>query len=205
MMKRTMTACAMILICAAVLALVGCGGNGQTSGATQKPDTTEVKPFSTCGFSFEYPRAFSISQEGLLDEDANENTGFVQVAPAVGQLPLFAVTWVRTWHWGLEGALDAGFAGIENWEGIESIAKGELVETTLATHGMLYESRHRMLYRPYTATDENGVVKVRGVVAALYCDQTQRAFGLVTLNEAATSAQQALLTFQDYVDSFVCH
>ena len=202
-MKRMSTVAAVVLVCISILALAGCGTKTSSPGWT--PNPTEVKPFTTCGFSFEYPKDFSIWQQGLLDAQANENSGIVQVAPGEGQLPLFAVTWVKTWQWGLEGGLEVGFAGVENWEGIESIEKGDLVETTLTAHRMLFQARHRMLRQPYTATTGNGDGKVYGVVGALYCEETQRQFGLVTMEDSGSSAQQALDNFEAYLDSFTCH
>jgi hypothetical protein len=202
-MRRRIISGTVLLLCVLLTTALGCAGETQTSN--HKPNPTEVRPFSTYGFSFEYPKEFTIWQDGLLDEEADENSGIVQIAPAEGELPLFAVTWVSTWQWGLEGALEAGFAGIENWEGIVSIDKGEVVETTLATRGMLYEMRHRMLYQEYTANTESEDEKVYGVVGGFYCDVTQRAFGLVSMNSGPISSQEVLDSFEAYLDSFVCH
>ena len=143
----------------------------------------------------------------LLDEEANENSGLVQATPEEGNYPLFAVSWIRTWQWGLEGSLEAGFVGIENWAGIVNITKGNVVETTKTGHRMLYQEGHSMLYQYYTATTETQGEIVYGVVGAFYCPDTQRTFSLVTMQKSTTgsSAQEALAYFEGYVDAFVCH
>ena len=196
----------LILVSIAPLAMIGCGGETQTS-ASDEPAGPEMNTFSKYGFSFEYPQDYLVWQDGLLEDDANANSGMVQVVPEERGFPLYAVSWVKTWQWGLEGGLEAGFAGIENWEGIESVEKGELVETTKLGHQMLYETGHHMLYQYYTATTKTQGETIYGIVAAFYCDNTQKAFGLVTMQKstAEVSSQKALDNFRDFLDYFACH
>jgi hypothetical protein len=72
---------------------------------------------------------------------------------------------------------------------------------------MLYQEGHRMLYQYYTATTETQGEIVYGIVGAFYCDDTQRAFGLVTMQTTTTtvSSQEALDNFKAYMDYFACH
>jgi len=205
-MKKMSIMAILILVSIAPLAMIGCGGETQTS-ASDEPAGPEMNTFSKYGFSFEYPQDYLVWQDGLLEDDANANSGMVQVAPEEGGFPLYAVSWVKTWQWGLEGGLEAGFAGIENWEGIESVQKGELVETMKLGHQMLYETGHHMLYQYYAATTKTQGETIYGIVAALYCENAQKAFGLVTMQKstAEVSSQEALDNFRDFLDYFACH
>lgn len=204
-MKKMSIMAMLILVSIAPLSLIGCGGDTETSTASNMPARPEMSTFSKYGFSFEYPEDLLVWQGGLLEDNANENSGTVQVTPEEEGFPLFAVSWVKTWQWGLEGGLEAGFAGIDNWEGIESVQKGELVETAKSGQRMLYQEGHLMLYQYYIATTKTQIVY--GIVAAFYCDDTQRAFGLVTMQSTTTPlfSQEVLDNFKDYVDYFACH
>lgn len=206
-MKKMSIMAILILVIIAPLSMIGCDGETQTSTASDAPARPEMNTFSKYGFSFEYPKDFLVWRDGLLEDNANENSGIVQVAPEEEGFPLFAVSWVKAWQWGLEGGLEAGFAGIENWEGIESVQKGEFVETTKSGLRMLYEEGHRMLYQFYAATTKTQGEIVYGIVGAFYCDNTQRAFGLVTMQKTTigVSTQEALDNFKDYLDYFACH
>jgi len=197
----------LILVSIAPLSLIGCSGDTETSTASNMAVRPEMSTFSKYGFSFEYPNDLLVWEGGLLEDNANENSGMVQVAPEEDGFPLFAVSWVKTWHWGLEGGLEAGFAGIDNFEGIESVYKGGLVETVELGNRMLYQEGHRMLYQYYTATTKTQGEIVYGIVGAFYCDDTQRAFGLVTMQTTTTTAssQEALDNFKAYMDYFACH
>jgi len=207
-MKKMSIMAMLALVSIAPLSMIGCMDEAQTSTASDSPTRPEMSVFSGYGFSFEYPKDYLVWQDGLLEDDANENSGIVQVAPQEGGFPLFAVTWVNTWQWGLEGGLEAGFAGIESWEGIESVQKGELVETTKSGQHMLYDEGHRLVYQYYTATTNTQGEIVYGMVGAFYCDNSQRAFGFVTMQSATTavSSQEAFDNFKkDYLDYFDCH
>ena len=205
-MKKMSIMAILILVSIAPLAMIGCGGETQTS-ASDEPAGPEMNTFSKYGFSFEYPQDYLVWQDGLLEDDANANSGMVQVVSEERGFPLYAVSWVKTWQWGLEGGLEAGFAGIENWEGIESVEKGELVEATKLGHQMLYETGHHMLYQYYTATTTTQGETIYGIVAAFYCDNAQKAFGLITMQKstAEVSSQEAIDNFRDFLDYFACH
>lgn len=204
-MKKMSIMVMLILVSVVPLSLIGCGGDTETSTASNMPARLEMSTFSKYGVSFEYPEGLLVWQGGLLEDNANENSGTVQVTPEEEGFPLFAVSWVKTWQWGLEGGLEAGFAGIDNWEGIENVQKGELVETAKSGQRMLYQEGHLMLYQYYIATTKTQIVY--GIVAAFYCDDTQRAFGLVTMQRTTSPlfSQEVLDNFKDYMDYFACH
>ena len=197
----------LVLACIALLSMVGCSGKAQTSSSTDSASAEEMRTFSKYNISFQCPEEFLIWQDGLLDEEAGEDSGLIQASPEEEDFPLFAVSWIRTWQWGLEGGLEAGFSGIDNWQGTVSITKGPVVETTKTGHRMLYQEGHRMLYQYYTATTETPGEIIYGIVGAFYCPDTKRAFSLVTMQKSITGAslQEALEYFEGYLDAFVCH
>jgi len=205
--KKFSTIGVLLLLSIALLLAVGCGGRAQTSEPASAASTIEMRTFSKYNFSFEFPKDFIIWQDGLLNKEPNENSGLVQVAPEEEDFPLFAVSWIRTWQYGLEGGLEAGFEGINNWKGIESVTKGEVVETTKTGRRLLYQEGHRLLYQYYTATTETQGEIVYGIVGAFYCPDTQRTFSLVTMQNSTTgsSSVQAFEEFEKYLDSFVSH
>ena len=131
----------------------------------------------------------------------------MQAAPESGACTLLAVGWIRTWQYGLEGGLEAGFEGVGNWDTIQTVTRGQIVETTKTGHRMLYQSGHPMLYQYYTATTETQGQVACGIVGAFYCSDTQRSFTVVTMDDCTTggSSEQALAEFEAFLDSFVCH
>jgi hypothetical protein len=197
-----------LLLLGIILALlIGCGGGTPADPAVEVASAMEIRTFSDFGFSFQSPKDYLVWQDGLLDEDADEYSGLIQVAPEQESLPLLAVSWLRTWQYGLEGGLEAGFEGVTNWEGVASVTKGELVQAAKTGHRMLYQEGHRMLYQYFTATTDIQGEILCGVVGVFYCPDTQRAFSLVTLQNATgdVSSQQTLDQFEHYMDSLVCH
>jgi hypothetical protein len=205
---RKQISLSVVLLLVIVLTLsLGCGGQAQTDTSVEAASAVEVRSFSDYDFSFQCPKDYLVWQDGLLDEDPSEDSGLIQVAPENQDVPLLAVSWIRTWQYGLEGGLEAGFEGIENWEGIVSVIKGELVDTTKTGHRMLYQEGHPMLYQYYTATTKTQEVVMSGIVGVFYCPDTQRAFSLVTMQKATgeTTNQLIFQEFESYVKSFVCH
>ena len=202
------TIAVILLITFVILSMVGCGGKAQTDAPAATAQAEEMRTFSKYDFSFQCPKEYLIWQDGLLDDEANEESGLIQVAPEEEKFPLFAVSWIRTWQYGLEGGLEAGFEGVNNWEGIGAVTKGQVVETTKTGHRMLYQHGHRMLYQYYTATTIVQGETVYGIVGAFYCPDTQRAFSVVTMEKTLAGGEnqeQALSGFENYIDSFVCH
>jgi hypothetical protein len=205
-MKRTGLLALVILTGIALISVAGCGSRAQEPSDTSGPAAANSQSLTKYGFSFECPDSYLVWTDGLLDEQASQSSGIIQIAPELGDFPLYAVSWVRTWKWGLEGGLEAGFEGIANWEGISNIQKGQLYEGTKKGHRMLYQVGHRMLSQYYTASTAIQGEMVYGVVASFYCDDTERTFSLVTMNKsAAPSQQQAIADFEAFLNAFACH
>jgi hypothetical protein len=73
-----------------------------------------------------------------LENEANDNSGIVQVGIENGEVKLFQVTDIKTMLWDLEASLVSTFQEMESSVGIASIEKGKLVETTKAGHDRMF-------------------------------------------------------------------
>ncbi|MFC2022109.1 hypothetical protein ACFLTR_02695 [Chloroflexota bacterium] len=168
---------------------------------TSTPIAALSKDYSKYAFGFDYPKGFSVTEMGMLASEANDNSGLVQVGIENGEIELFQVSWLQmtqsTWQFsgGLRKLLDDSFAGIEAGAGGVPVDRGEQVETTKAGHQMIYQ------YCSFTFLD----YKAYGIVAAFYCDVSQRVYQLVTLNSTISAKQDVFKDFQNYLDSFVGH
>lgn len=60
-----------------------------------------------------------------------------------------------------------------------------------------------MLYQYFTATDSEGE-QAHGIIAAFYCEDSQKLFVAQTINTAISAKQDILQDFETYLDSFVC-
>lgn len=163
---------------------------------------TESKTYSRYGFSFEYPKEFSVTESGLLQSVADANSGVVQVYRENDENQMFQVGWIyivqSTWEVGgdLQRQLDDFYEGIEAEEDVVSVARGEVVETT--------KSGHQIIYQYYAVTDTEDY-KLYGITAASYCDDSEMLYFLTTMGDAISGEQEALEDFENYLDSFVCH
>jgi len=185
-----------LLMMASLMLPLGCAKKAEP----EAPTPTEFKTYSKYGFSFEYPKGYSIAEWGLLQSEATDNSGIVQALK--GDYELYQVTWLGmvedTWEVAgdLQTSLEDSFGGIEQTEVVASLDKGELVETTKAGH--------QMLYQYYTVTYTEGG-KGYGIVGVFYCNKSEKFFQLATIHSAISATQDILEDFQRYLDSFVCH
>jgi len=165
----------------------------------QPSPTTLSTDFSKYGFGFNYPKNLHITEMGMLDTEANYQSGIVQATSFSGT-ELFQVGWfsVTPSFYELMGdsqeLLDAAFEGM-SVPGIGSIDKGSILETTIAGHTMVYQS----------FTLELLGERVSGVVSIFYCDVSERVYQLITINESTSTTQEAIEYFQSYLSSFVGH
>jgi len=197
----------LIILSIVLIPATGCGRGTQTDAAAGTASTKDLTSFSKYGFSFQYPKAFRVWEDGLMDDEPDSSSGLLQAAPEDADFPIVAVSWIRTWRYGLDGGLEAGFDGVANWAGIKTVTKGRVVETTKTGHRMLYQSGHTMLYQYYTATTEIQGQVACGIVGVFYCPDTQRSFTIVTMDDctAGGSTESALAEFEAYLDRLVCH
>ena len=174
---------------------------------TPTPSPTQFETYSKYGFSFEYPKNFSVTEMGVLESEANDTSGLVLAGVENGEIEYFQVAWVKMMPavielgpgglaGNLKASLEDGFAAMEATEGIASVEEGELVETTKAGHLMFYQY--------YSATFTEGH-RAYGISSGFYCDETLKLFGLITMNDTISANEDVLEDFQNYLDSFVCH
>lgn len=193
-MKRIAIAILTVAVVGAIL-FIGCVGAPPAAPSAEVPPT-EFRTYSRYGFSFQYPKEFTLTEMGLFEVTANDQSGMVDCALSNEEYQSFTVSWVKTVQYSLEGGLAGGIAGMEQTEDIASVETGEIVE---ATH-----AGHRLLYQFFAATATTGE-RACGIQAALYCDRTEKIFTLMTFNTTITTEEEALVDFQNCLDSFVCH
>jgi hypothetical protein len=176
--------------------------------ATRPP--AQFNTYSKYGFSFEYPKAFYVTEMGALESEANDSSGVVEFLVENGEPEFCYVGWTATtpgetesWEGGVEGYLknqiEVTIAVLEvagNYTTIGSFAAGELLESTKAGHLMFYQ------YVDYTPTEGD---RVYGAISFFYCDESQKLFSLMTASMTTTTEEDGLENFQNYLDSFVCH
>ena len=168
---------------------------------------TEYLTYSEYGFSFKYPKAFSVSVAPLFENQrrADDNSGVVRVRPTMSIFPVFAVSWIKvmqsTWetNGSLEASLEDGFELVErHLAGVARVERGEFAETSGAGH--------QMLYQYYTVTSiDSEAWKAYGIVGVFYCDNSEKVFTLQTMNAAVSAKQDVLEDFMNYLGSFVCY
>lgn len=169
---------------------LGCAKEAET------PTLMGFKTYSKYGFSFEYPKEFSVTESGAFGNEANDNSGMVQVGVENEEVEYFQVAYAKTVQYSLESAIAGGWEGLESAEVIVSVEKGEIVETT--------KSGHRMIYQYYTATDITGE-KLYGIQGGFYCDESQKLFLVMNINNTISAKHDVLEDFMNYLDSFVGH
>ncbi len=169
---------------------------------------SQFKTYSKYGFSFQYPKTFSeVMEIGMLESEANDISGMVNVWVENEEVELFQVGWMTVFPDEIEGGpgglegnlkdnLEGGFAVLESSEEIASVKKGELIEAT--------KTGHLVFYQYYTTTSTEGD-KMYGVASCFYCDMSLRLFSLLTMNNTTSTEEDGLGDFQNYLDSFVCH
>ena len=171
------------------------------------PTPTQFKTYSKYGFSFEYPKTLAVMEMGVLESEANDTSGMVQVWVENEEIEIFQVTWIKMMPdmieigpGGLEGnlkdSLEDGFAAMESSEGVASVEEGELVEATKAGHLMFYQY--------YTATSTEGY-EMYGIASCFYCDESLKVFSLMTIIATTSVEEDILENFQNCFNSFVCH
>lgn len=156
----------------------------------EEAPTPGFNKYSKYGLSFEYPKGMSISEQGMLESTATSSSGIVLGELSNYEDELITVGWLTIVSPpDLEVSMSAGFEGMEA-EGVD-VDKGQLVTSTKAGHTMKYQY--------FTATAEGETFY--GIFGVWYCGTSDRFYELILMY----SEQDVLSTFQQYLDSFVCH
>lgn len=168
--------------------------SGTPSAATEAPAT---KTFSKYGFSFTYPGELPVAEEGVAEDEPNDASGALRIGVEGEETRLFVVTWLEAaiFSRSLQGSLDDIFQDYEDSEGIETVDRGELVDT-------VFEGQ-RMLYQFFGATTREGEQQ-HGIAAAFHCESNHVQFSFLSRNTAISGNEAILGDFQTYLDSFVC-
>ena len=166
------------------------------TGDTGAPTFTEFRTFSKYGFSFEYPKQMTLTEEGhpLFGGEASETSGFLSGRRDNHDHEIIWLSWVEVAEGGAV-MLEPGLAGLrESMMQIESYTElviGDVIESELCGHRMIYQTFSYKL-------DGDQVYQV---VGTWYCDRSQRFWQLAVLY----SEEDVLPVFQRYIDSFMCH
>ncbi|MFC1933644.1 hypothetical protein ACFLXX_00640 [Chloroflexota bacterium] len=155
--------------------------------------------YSKYGFRFDYPIGSSPIESGMLANDANENSGMVQVYLPSGE-GILQVAWlgivpsmydiIGSSSQILEDSFDALVM-----EGIDTTNKGRLVTATKSGHELIYQYYNTKILGMNTS----------GVLGIFYCDVSERVYQLLTMYYSTDTEQEAIQRFQLYLDSFVGH
>jgi len=178
-----------LLLTVSIILAFGCAREAETTSG-------EFKTYSKHGFSFEYHKDMPVTEIGLMENEVNDNSGMISVGEDNGEVNLFMVSYIKTIQFSLEGGIEGAITGMTSDEGIEKVETSEIIETT--------KSGHRMLYQYYTATAITGE-RAYGIVSVFYCNKSQKAFVLMTINNTISAEPDVLENFMRYLNSFVCH
>ena len=187
------------LIIAASLLLIGCGQAATTEPELDTASETELPvemaTYDKHGFSFEYPAGFDVEEVGVLDVEATDESGVVQVILEDDEIQVFQVVWMQSQEWSEEGSIAGAISSMESSEDIVSVETGELLETTL--------DGERLVYQSYSVSAPDGE-SVAGILASSYCDAGGLGLGFMTMHSALSDEQELLDDLMEYLDTFDC-
>lgn len=182
--------------------LLGLGIVGIACGGEEEREKTATNIYSKYGFSFEYPEESTVTEKGLIENEADENSGIVTIQFGGDEARMFSVSWMLLAPpelarpgYKMEDRLEGAFESMEGSQVFASLDRGELVET--------HRDGNRMLYQYFTATGDDGQ-QGHGILAGFYCLESRKLFSFSTFNTAVSTKQDILRDFETYLDSFVC-
>jgi hypothetical protein len=192
--RRTLMVIAILAIAIVVVA-AGIGlytlrsPDGEGPSPTPSPTPIEYETYSKYGFSIEYPEDMTITEEGVLDATANDNSGAVG-GKSFGPFEEFAVSWVKKSTPATRGDLENGLEEIFKLDNFEKT--GTIVETS--------KSGHELIYQQGTYTEDSQTEYL--IYGVWYCNIDEK---LYVLGVGQTTEQNLLQNFERYLESFVCH
>jgi len=146
--------------------------------------------YSNYGFSFQYPKTWTITERGLLDSTADSNSGLVLAQSTTSQSDLVLVGWTHSVNsidpsTVLSGAIN----GFQRGSGGTDLVVGQQ-GTATTTAG------YSVIYQPFSITISG--THVNAVWSAWYSTHGQRLYQL----SVVTSGQDAVSPFNTYLSSF---
>ena len=178
----------------------GCSDEGVTAATVPANTSSDTRVYNNFGIIFEYPRGWTVSEMGMLQSQADDSSGLVQVTKGLDQL--LQVAWLGMvedlfeMSGGLELTLEDSFYGLTSDGAVSNLDKGEIVETSHWGHDVMYQD---FIAEGYVGES------LRGVVACFYCEDSERLYQVMTGNSGDVSRSVALTNFQQFLDSLICH
>jgi hypothetical protein len=192
-----LTLLCLLIACTALSA--GCSDEGATA-----INTTNISPdkkvYTNFGFSFQYPKGWTISEMGMLQSQADDSSGLVQASKSYDKL--LQVAWIGMvkdlfeMTGGLEVTLEDSFYGLLMDGSVDDLEKGEIVE--------IIHRGHYLMYQDFVADGYAGE-SIRGVVGCFYCDDSERVYQVMAGDTSHASMSVVLNDFQVFMDSLICH
>jgi hypothetical protein len=146
--------------------------------------------YSNHGFSFQYPKTWTISEHGLLDNSADSNSGLVTAQSTTSQNDLVLVGWNHSVNTiDPSTVLTPAINGFQKGSGGTNLVIGQQ-GTTTTTAG------YSVLYQPFSITVSG--TTVNAVWSAWYSTHGQRLYQL----SVVTSGPDAMTSFNTYLSSF---
>ena len=178
----------------------GCSDEGVTAATVPANTSSDTRVYNNFGIIFEYPRGWTVSEMGMLQSQADDSSGLVQVTKGLDQL--LQVAWLGMvedlfeMSGGLELTLEDSFYGLTSDGAVSNLDKGEIVETSHWGHDVMYQD---FIAEGYVGES------LRGVVACFYCEDSERLYQVMTGDSGDVSRSVALTNFQQFLDSLICH
>jgi hypothetical protein len=198
--RRTILLTLLCLLIACMALPAGCSDEGATAAVNNTNTSPDKKVYTNFGFSFQYPKGWTISEMGMLQSQADGSSGLVQATKSYDKL--LQVAWVGMVEdlfemtGGLEVTLEDSFSGLLMDGSVNDLEKGEIVETTHQGHYLMYQD---------FAADGYAGESIRGVVGCFYCDDSERVYQVMTGDTSNVSKSVVLNDFQVFLDSLICH
>jgi hypothetical protein len=188
------------VLIAIILIAVIAGATGFAYVYTQtnllRPSSAATHPlsgyntYSNYGFSFQYPKTWTITERGLLDNTADSNSGLVTAQSTTSQNELVLLAWTHSVN-SIDPSttVTGAISGFQRGSGGTNLVIGQQ-GTTTTTAG------YSVLYQPFSITVSG--TTVNAVWSAWYSTHGQRLYQLSVI----TSGQDAMSSFNTYLSTF---
>lgn len=160
-----------------------------------EPITPAYYNYEGYGLSFEYPSDMTISEEGYMSDNPDENSGGIDVTNDRGTKSIY-ITWLTTTEpellYPLKDSLKETIDESMKLEGVSNVKVEEIKTITI--------NEHQGVYAPLSFNYYG--LPSYDIYCIWFCDQSQRLYyvGIDTYNSEETSE-----LFNMVIDSFVCH
>lgn len=160
-----------------------------------EPITPAYYNYEGYGLSFEYPSDMTISEEGYMSDNPDENSGGIDVTNDRGTKSIY-ITWLTTTEpellYPLKDTFKETIDESMKPEGVSNVKVEEIKTITI--------NEHQGVYAPLSFNYYG--LPSYDIYCIWFCDQSQRLYyvGIDTYNSEETSE-----LFNMVIDSFVCH